>query len=245
MNSPHSLTDRRPSPAQRRQTASARTCACALFVFAALLVAAAAAEAPRIEVDVSQAPECEAFARRSKAICGEWYPKINVLLNGTNQPLPYPTITLAFAPLAGVAATTANHITVSAEWVTRKAPDDYGMIVHELTHIVQDYQGRGEGWLTEGIADYIRDYCFEPGVRTAHVDPDKSSYRDGYGVTAAFLAWLEQHRARGIVGRLSRDSRAGTFTPAKFKEYAGQDVDELWRQFIATRRPKPAAGVTP
>jgi len=93
--------------------------------------------------------------------------------------------------MKGVASTSGNRITISAEWVTKKATNDYGMVIHELTHIVQDYKGRGLGWLTEGIADYIRHRHFEPGAWKPFINPDKDSYKQGYKSAAAFLMWLE------------------------------------------------------
>ena len=35
-------------------------------------------------------------------------------------------------------------------------PEDTGMVIHELTHIIQNYPSPDPGWVTEGIADYIR-----------------------------------------------------------------------------------------
>jgi alpha-L-fucosidase len=197
------------------------------------LFAEPADEQPKFSVtaDYSKAPECEAFSRKAQALCEEWYPKVNAILNGPSQPLPYTTVELEFAPMDGVAETGGNHIKVSAEWVTKKAPDDYGMVIHEMTHIVQDYQGKGAGWLTEGIADYIRDFRFEPGKRAHRINPEKNSYRQGYGVAAAFLDWLETKKHPGIVGALSRASRAGTYRPALFKQYGGEDLDALWKEF--------------
>ena len=121
----------------------------------------------------SNAPECEAFAAESKALIEEWYPKINVILFGEGHRLPSRNVTLIFEPMKGVAATSKDTIRISAEWVTKKAPNDYGMVIHELTHIVQDYRGKGEGWLTEGIADYIRDRHFEK--RQHRIDPRRAA----------------------------------------------------------------------
>ncbi|MGD0536388.1 MAG: alpha-L-fucosidase [Verrucomicrobiota bacterium] len=200
------------------------------------LFAEPADETPKfsVTVDYSKAPECEAFARKAQALCTDWYPKVNAILNGPSQPLPYSTVELEFAPMDGVAATGGNHIEVSAEWVTKKAPDDYGMVIHEMTHIVQDYHGKGAGWLTEGIADYIRDFRFEPGKRAHRINPEKNSYRQGYGVAAAFLDWLERTKHPGIVGALSRATRAGTYRPALFKECCGEDLDALWKEFASS-----------
>jgi hypothetical protein len=200
------------------------------FIFTA---AAQAEPAFKVTVDTSRAPECEAFDSKSKALVEEWYPKINELLFDKAHPLPSTEIALIFEPMKGVANTSKNVIRISAEWVTKKAPNDYGMVIHELTHIVQDYRGKGEGWLTEGIADYIRDRHFE--TRRHRIDPEKSSYRQGYGIAAAFLAWLEEHKHKDLVRKLNAASQAGTYRPELFAELCGADLDTLWKEFAATQ----------
>src|SRR5690606_6655483 len=47
-----------------------------------------------IKLDYSTVPECEAFALKAKELCEEWYPKLNELLFGPDQPLPRKEITL-------------------------------------------------------------------------------------------------------------------------------------------------------
>jgi hypothetical protein len=190
----------------------------------------------KVTVDTSKAPECEAFAAKSKGIVEEWYPKINEVLFPPGRALPANEIVLIFEPMKGVAHATGNTIHISAEWVTKKAPNDYGMVAHELTHIVQDYRGKGDGWLTEGIADYIRDRHYEPGVRTQRIDPDKSSYKQAYGVAATFLIWLEAHKDKEIVRKLNVASHDGKYAPALFQEYCGADLETLWKEFAETYR---------
>src|SRR5262249_50841323 len=84
----------------------------------------------KVAVDTSKAPECAAFAEKSKVLVEEWYPKINEILFGKDHPLPAPEITLIFQPMKGVANTQNATIRISAEWVTKKAPNDYGMVAH-------------------------------------------------------------------------------------------------------------------
>jgi len=162
-----------------------------------------AESAYKVEIDFSKSPECEPFALKSQAIATEWYPKIHALLFGPESAVPARTIRLIFEPMKGVAHTLGNDIHISAEWVMVKAPGDYGMVVHELTHVVQDYRGKGEFWLTEGIADYIRYHHYEPGKQNWKRDPVKSSYRQGYGIAGAFLAWLEKTKNPQIVRLLN------------------------------------------
>src|SRR4051812_33451055 len=173
---------------------------------------ALAEPACKVSIDTSKAPECAAFAEKSKVLVEEWYPKINEILFEKGHPLPATEITLIFEPMKGVANTRKNVLRISAEWVTKKAPNDYGMVAHELTHVVQDYNGKGEGWLTEGIADYIRDRHFEPGARHHKIDPDKSSYRQAYGTAATFLIWLEEHKNKDIVRKLNIASHDGKYS---------------------------------
>lgn len=199
------------------------------------------APAIRVDLDYAGAPETEAFALKSKALCEAWAPRIQALLWGTNGPPPPAAIALEFKRMKGVAATGGRHISVSAEWVTKRAPGDYGAVIHEVVHVLQDYRGAGEGWLTEGIADYIRFFCYEPGAWTPRIQPDRASYRDGYRTTAAFLAWLVEHKDREIVRKLNAASRERRFTTDLFREYTGQDIDALWREFAATFRPRAAS----
>jgi hypothetical protein len=209
--------------------------ACCLFT-ASLL--ATAGPAFKVEVDTSAAPECEAFATKAKAIAEEWYPKINEILFGPGQPLPTDVVRLTFRPMKGVAHATHDGIHISADWVTKKAPNDYGMVVHELTHVVQAYKGKGEGWLTEGIADYVRYERYEPGKQKWKLDPEKSSYKQGYGIAGAFLAWLEKNKNPEIIRKLNTACREGTYKREMFAELCGADVDALWKEFIAAQKPQ-------
>lgn len=56
----------------------------------------------------------------------------------------------------GVAYAINGKITISSKYL-RKKPQDLDVITHEVMHIVQAYPNNsGPGWLTEGIADYVR-----------------------------------------------------------------------------------------
>ena len=209
-------------------------------LLATLLIASgfifAADPAFKVEIDYSTAPACEAFATKSKALVEEWYPKINEVLFDKNHPLPVATVRLKFEPMKGVAHATGDGIHISEDWVTKKAPNDYGMVVHELTHVVQHYGGKGEGWLTEGIADYIRHKYFEKDIEKIRPNPDKSSYNQAYTTAAAFLFWLEQHKDKEIVRKLNLASNDGTYSRELFTKYCGADVDALWKEFTDSLR---------
>jgi hypothetical protein len=185
-------------------------------------------------VDTNDAPDLAEWGMNAGKLCVDWLPKIAALLPDDKFEPPK-SVTLLFDPnLKGVAHAANGRITIAAEWV-RAHPGDWGMVIHELTHIVQDYRGGGEGWLTEGIADYIRHRHFEKNAESLakRIDPAKSSYKEAYTTAAAFLLWLEEKKNKDIVRNLNAASRAGTYTPELFTHYCGSAVDALWKEFMA------------
>jgi len=126
-------------------------------------------------------------------------------------------------------------ITISGKWITQH-PDDLGMVVHELTHVVQSYPGSKStpGWLVEGIADYIRWWRYEPEAPRPKVDPVKSKYTDSYRTTAAWLAWTSRKYNMGLVPALDRSMRKGEDPMPLFEQLTGKNADDLWSEFAAS-----------
>jgi hypothetical protein len=187
-----------------------------------------------VTVDTNDAPDLAEWGVKAGKLCVDWLPKIAALLSDDKFEPPK-SVTLLFDPnLQGVAHTGNGRITIAAGWV-RAHPGDWGMVIHELTHVVQDYKGGGEGWLTEGIADYIRHRHFEKNAESLakRIDPAKSSYKQAYTTAAAFLVWLEEKRNKDIVSNLNAASRAGTYNAELFTQYCGSAVDVLWKEFMA------------
>jgi hypothetical protein len=136
----------------------------------------------------------------------------------------------------GVAATDNGRVVFSPAYMT-KHPADIDVVTHEVMHIVQDYgDTNGPGWLTEGIADYVRN---EHGVANEAAKwrlPDykpTQNYDNAYRVTARFLVWIETKIKKGTVKKLNAIMRAHTYTDATFKKLTGKTVDELWKDYAA------------
>ena len=55
----------------------------------------------------------------------------------------------------GVAETGNDKVRFNPRWLTAH-PEDIDVVTHEAMHIVQAYTHPVPGWLTEGIADYVR-----------------------------------------------------------------------------------------
>jgi hypothetical protein len=119
-----------------------------------------------------------------------------------------------------------------------------GALVHETVHVVQQYdQARGGNrapvWLTEGIADYIRCWKYEPAENRHPISPVKdngqrASYTDSYQTTAAFLWYVTGKYDHELVVELNQAARDGRYTADLWKKYAGKPIEELWTEFAAT-----------
>ena len=170
-------------------------CFCA---FAAVLFAAPSF---KIHTDISKAPEALPFAEKSKAICEEWYPKINEILFGPAHPLPFSDIQIIFEETKQPAFTTVTlekgrppvcEIHIARD--QRHRSDDFGgMVIHELTHANQNYPPASEAgdWVEEGIADYIRHKYFEKDI-LGKLSIDASGRLQGYTAAAPFFFALQE-----------------------------------------------------
>lgn len=197
-----------------------------------------------VSVDTSEAADLNDWGRRAGELVVEWYPKISRALASDGFTPPNEVLIKFQKDMKGVAATSRNVINVSADFV-RKNTNDFGMIIHELTHVVQDYRHhRNPGWLVEGLADYIRLTMFEPQARRPRINLERASYRDAYKTTAIFLEWAEKEHGAGLVKKLNRAMREGTFELELFKDYTGKTVDELWSEFIGSLKEKQSAAST-
>ena len=202
-----------------------------------LTVSSVATPVVKLAFEGTPTPEVRAWADEAAKQAREWWPQVARLLS-TEKFTPPATLTLLFKSLPKLPAfRSADGLTISTEWIT-KHPDDFGMIIHEMTHAIQDYHGvpRDAGWLTEGIADYIRYWHYEPEMPHRHIDPAKASYRDGYSTTGSFLAWLIVKYDRRTVRRLDAALRAGKYSDAIFEEITGKTLDPLWTEFLTSRR---------
>ena len=136
----------------------------------------------------------------------------------------------------GVAATSADRVVFNPLWF-RDHPGDIDVVTHEVMHIVQAYGNTpGPGWLTEGIADYVR---YRYGVDNAganwllpEVNPEQS-YTNAYRVTARFLVWTEQRKNKKIVDKLDRVMRDHTYQDNLWEKLTGQALDDLWHEYLA------------
>ena len=93
-------------------------------------------------------------------------------------------------------------------------------------------------WLVEGIADYVRYKYYEKELRLVLDEKSllklrKRGYRQGYGVVARFLLWLEMRKDKDIVRKLNVILEQRRYSAKVFKQICGAPLDKLWQEFMA------------
>ena len=135
----------------------------------------------------------------------------------------------------GVAAASDGKVVYSSMWMD-KHPEDIDVVTHEVMHIVQDYGNSvGPGWLTEGIADYVR---FKFGIDNAGAKwvlpalKPEHHYQNSYRITARFFHWIEKNVKAGTVKAVDASLRDHSYTPAIWTTLTGKDLDMLWSDYV-------------
>ena len=162
----------------------------------------------QVQVDTSEVPDAAPWGAKAKTLVEKWQPIIADLLKSDGFTPPSKVKIVFKNDMKVPAYASGSTITIDADWI-KKHPDDYGMVVHELTHVIQSYprSKRNDGWLVEGIADYVRFFKYEPETKIA-VSP-RASYRNGYRTTAKFLDWIEKTHDKDMVAKLNKALRKG------------------------------------
>lgn len=188
-----------------------------------------------VEIDVSQAPDAQEWAERARSRVLYWYPKVVAMLDGEDAVDKIPddfTIKLVFKDMDGVAYAAGREITVSSRYI-KQNPQDFGLVVHETTHVAQAYPRCREVWAMEGETDYIRYYVTEARTRNHwRIDPNRSKYTDSYGVTAAFYDWIVRSIDSDFIKKLHRVFRVQGSVERFFVEEYDASCQDLWDEFI-------------
>jgi len=178
--------------------------------------------------DKADEEKLKVFAARATELVKEWEPKVAAIL-GTAEAKRPKRLTIRFKDMDGVAFWDGKAITVSTRYAA-KHPDDVMLVVHELTHVLQGYR-RIPGWMTEGIADYVRFGVAEGGKFGIRIDPAKNKPRDSYRVTGYLILQAEK-RSPGLVKKLHLAGVSGGDVEKVWAEHCGKTIDETWAEVV-------------
>jgi hypothetical protein len=187
---------------------------------------------------IDDSPEMKEWIDKCIKVCERQYRMLNEELKSDGyKPATVITMTLKKRD-RGVAETSGNRITGTTQFFVAH-PDDIGAMVHETTHVVQHYRGRGNpGWLVEGLCDYVRFFKYEPAGKLGRINPNTAHYNGSYRVTAAFLNYLVLNYDKDIIQKLNTMMREGKYTEDVWVNLCGkttQELDEEWRATLVKR----------
>jgi hypothetical protein len=187
--------------------------------------------------DVNDSPKLVEWGKTAKVLIEQWHQRTVNLIPTKGFDVPTEVWLKIRKSNRGIAGTSGGHITVSSGWI-EKHPEDIGLVFHELVHVIQDYKGIDAGWLTEGIADYLRWAIYEGKPQDWFPFTDKpQGYKDSYRVAGGFLLWLETDACPGIVNKLNTRIRKRTYKDETFFEKeTGRTLDTLWTDYIKDRK---------
>jgi Peptidase of plants and bacteria len=182
-------------------------------------------------VDTADAPEMKEWAEEAARACERSYPMINDELQSDGYK-PRTEVKLSLkTSYRGVAGASDGEIVGSVRYF-KSHPDDIGAMIHETTHIVQNYKhGDNPGWLVEGISDYLRFFKYEPG-KLGRINAARAHYNDAYRTSAAFLAFVGEKYDKQLVKKLNALMREGKYSDEAFERLTGKNLEQLdneWR----------------
>ena len=206
----------------------------------------------KFTLDATIAPDLATWAEKELIpVVYEWYPKICALLPSDGYTAPA-DVTLEFRDdMGGTPAYAAgSKLSMSAPWFrTQLQGEAKGCVIHELTHVVQNYwvrpkaanPTRAPGWVTEGIPDYVRWFIYEPQSKGAEITKGNfghSKFDDSYRTTANFLNWVVENRDKDFIRKLNAAGREGTYSDKLWQDATSKTPAELgdeWKAANAKR----------
>ena len=187
-------------------------------------------------------PKARQAAAEAERIIKHWIPVLDGWLGKKlDKPLE---VRLEFVddPKGDIAWVSSDGLTINLAKCLQGSHIDEGILIHELTHVIQPYPDSVPGWLVEGIADYNRWVRYEPhNCESGAVG--KESYKDGYGRAADFLGWVERHHDRKLVQAIHAAACAGKYTDDLFRKRTKKTLAQLWKEY-ADAKNAPDGGRT-
>ena len=190
---------------------------------------AATTPPPTITLDYTQATDLGPWLQNTvRPFVQTWYPKVADHLAYPDYQAPGTFVIRMDPDYDGVAYANSGGIVVSVDYA-RANPQDLGMFLHEATHVVQQH-ARG-GWITEGMADWVREYMLHD--RDPLAWPYGHTFFSGYADAALMFDWIEARHA-GFMRALNQDKHAGTQADTDpdtvFRGLAGITAPQAWFQ---------------
>ena len=199
----------------------------------------------RYILDSSESPDLHEWAKvHLMPVMEDWYPKIIEMIpvEGYTPPdtinFTMKLATTLPGHAQGVPAfASGNNVTLNANFMRdQQGGEAVGCAIHEIVHVVQfgspGGSTRGQRpptWVTEGVADYIRWFLFEPQAKGAEITRRNfasANYDSSYRVTANFFDYVIKNHEKDLMKKLNLSTHKG-YAADLWKEWTGKSAEEL------------------
>jgi hypothetical protein len=213
-------------------------------------------------VDCRLAPEMMALAERARQVGNKYYPQVVDLIvaPGQDAPRQFDIVfkKMLIASSGGqaretIAYTKPAYKTIYLDASLWGAPTNYlgstsdpamlnAILIHEMTHVAQQYHTIKQPYWAEGMADYaFFKLGFTNGSFCAECSEQFPNYKSGYSCAGAFLLQLDSIYGPNLIRELNTQLRKNTYSDSFFAQYTGKSLQNLWADFQKTRAYTPVA----
>jgi hypothetical protein len=193
---------------------------------------------PTITLDSSKAPDLASWLENSvRPFLYIWYPKVSDLL-ARPEYSPPASFTVRIDPAYdGVAYASGPLIVMSAKYA-RDNPRDLGAFIHESTHVLQGYS-QTPGWITEGIADWTREYMVHD--RDPYPLRPSQTYTQGYSQGSYFLNWIQAKYDHNFIHKVNAAGHKSAYADSLFTQASQKTITQLATEMRAATIAGPSA----
>ncbi|MCB1131998.1 MAG: hypothetical protein KDN05_12770 [Verrucomicrobiae bacterium] len=205
----------------------------------------------RFVVDATKAPELlEWVEKELMPDVEEWYPKMVAMMPSKGYGAP-DTVRMEFKDDMGgtPAYAMGNSLSLSIPFFRGQLQGEAkGCVIHELVHVIQSYgfarrvnrnPSPTPGWVTEGLADYVRWFLYEPekqGARITRHNIGSARYDGSYRITANFFDWVVRKHHKDLLKDLNAAAREGRYDEKLWETWTGKTLQELGGEWIEANR---------
>lgn len=208
----------------------------------------------RYILDSTESPDLAEWAKvHLMPVMEEWYPKIIEMIPVDGYTAPDTiTFTMKLATelpghAQGVPAyAQGKNVVLNANFMRDQLGGEaVGCAIHEIVHVVQfgNPSGATRGrrpptWVTEGVADYIRWFLFEPQAKGAEITKgnfDRANYDSSYRITANFYDFVIKKYEKDLMKKLNIATHTG-YSEDLWKQWTGKTVQELDAEWKAENK---------
>ena len=174
---------------------------------------------PTVTIDSSQATDLADYVSTSlKNELDIWYPKMGDALAFPDY-TPTNRIHIVLDPTnTGIANANQQRISINPAWLRNNFVDGGGMVIHEATHVLQNYSGSVPSWVSEGVADWTRDWFTQERF---HIPAPGGMLSNAYSEGAFALQWGEVKYSANMIRKVNIAARNGTYTANLIADLTG------------------------